>query len=379
MIELDEYDIEPPADAIKTEPVPKPTPESEPVEIFEMDQVLGPFDRGVLFSGGDDSLVLTHLAMTEEWVDVVIHLQTNSAVPENTDYVRRVCREHHWPLLIVRSPMPLETFACRYGFPGAACHTSAYNYFKGRQLQYLHQQTNGNLKLLSGVRTDESSRRMRNIEAEVQYSSTDSGDFQGWWVSPLIDKSDSWMRQYREEHALPENPVAKRLHRSGDCNCLSFGHRDEELTLLEAEYPEFAEWLLTVEERVQEYRGRVARLEAAYPEVVTDVDERRKQQRPHPMRLTILEQAHPDVYAEIVSIDRETAVRNGRTEVTNYIGHGGLSSTELRAKLMDADTNQTTLCETCQAPAESVSTTVQRHREQAADELERTTQSTLGA
>jgi hypothetical protein len=107
MIELDGYDIGPPADAIKTEAVPKPTPESEPVEISERDRVLGPFDRGV--SDDDDSLVLTtHLTMTEEWVDVVIHLQTNSAVPENTDYVRRVCREHHWRLSIGSSKLPLR-------------------------------------------------------------------------------------------------------------------------------------------------------------------------------------------------------------------------------------------------------------------------------
>jgi 3'-phosphoadenosine 5'-phosphosulfate sulfotransferase (PAPS reductase)/FAD synthetase len=139
MIQLDTYDITPPLACIQTPLVPKPEPESEPVEILEMDRVMPQFDRGVLFSGGDDSLVLTHLAMEKEWVDVVIHLQTNSSIPENTDYVRRVCRENTWPLIIVRSPMPLETFGCRYGFPGSACHTSAFQYFKGRQLQYLHQ------------------------------------------------------------------------------------------------------------------------------------------------------------------------------------------------------------------------------------------------
>jgi len=84
MIELDTYDIAPPVESIKTKEVSKPEPETEPLEILEMDRVLAPFDRGVLFSGGDDSLVLTHLAMENEWVDVVIHLQTNSAIPDNT-------------------------------------------------------------------------------------------------------------------------------------------------------------------------------------------------------------------------------------------------------------------------------------------------------
>lgn len=67
MIQLDTCAIEPPAERIQTERVPKPEPESEPLDLLEMDQVLGPFDRGVLFLGGDDSLVLTHLAMARSW------------------------------------------------------------------------------------------------------------------------------------------------------------------------------------------------------------------------------------------------------------------------------------------------------------------------
>jgi hypothetical protein len=58
MIELDGYGIGPPADAIQTEAVPKPTPESDPLGILEKDWVLGPFDCGVLFSSGYDSLGL---------------------------------------------------------------------------------------------------------------------------------------------------------------------------------------------------------------------------------------------------------------------------------------------------------------------------------
>jgi len=370
MIELDTYDIAPPVESIKTKEVSKPESETEPLEILEMDRVLGPFDRGVLFSGGDDSLVLTHLAMENEWVDVVIHLQTNSAIPDNTDYVRRVCREMTWPLIIIRSPMPLETFSCRYGFPGAVCHTSAFQYFKGRQLQYLHQQTNGGLKFLSGVRTDESTRRMKNIEAEVQYSSTDSGNFDGWWVSPLIDKSDAWMERYRDEHNLPRNPVAKSsLHRSGDCNCLAFGHRDEELVALEADFPEFTEWLLNVETRVQEYRGRVAWFEENYPTITERVEEVRTSSRLYPMRLTVLRERFPTVYRDVVDVDRERAVLRGQTDPTNYIGHGGLSSQELRAKIMEADPDQTTLCETCQAPAESLSESVRRQQSRAQEAL----------
>lgn len=91
-------DIKPPAKAVQTEQVAKPTPDSDPLDIFEVglldtSGVAHGVDRAVLFSGGDDSLALTHLAMEDGWADMVVHLATNSAVPENIDYVRQVCRE----------------------------------------------------------------------------------------------------------------------------------------------------------------------------------------------------------------------------------------------------------------------------------------------
>jgi 3'-phosphoadenosine 5'-phosphosulfate sulfotransferase (PAPS reductase)/FAD synthetase len=368
MLEIPTYDIEPPDDAIRTEHISKPTPDSDPLEIIEMDRILGPFGRGVLFSGGDDSLVLTHMAFENDWVDVAIHLDTGSSIPENIDYVRDVCRKNCWPLIIISSPMPLDIFAMRYGFPGASCHTMAYHAFKGRQLGYINTQTNGDLKILSGVRTDESQRRMENIEAEVQYAD-DSSNFDGWWVSPLMDYDDEQMAAYRDRHDLSRNPVAQQIHRSGDCNCLAYGHRDEELLMFQAEYPEFAEWVLNVENRVAEYRGRLFHFEADYPDVYEAVQDIRTDTRPYPMRLSVLEDHYPDVYEEIIAVDADEARARGKTDKTSYIGHGGLSSDDLRSLMADADISQQTLCENCAAPSESVSASVTKSIEEAAKQL----------
>lgn len=377
MIEIDQYDIAPPPETIRTDAIAKPEPESDPVDIWEVGRVLdtsgvgGGKDKGVLFSGGDDSLALTHLAMEQGWADFVVHLATNSELPENIDYVRCVCERHNWPLFIISSPMPLDIFAYRYSFPGSQCHTMAFHSFKGRQLAYFYRRRSGGVKFFSGVRKLESDRRMENITAEVQYEdASDGGNFTGWWVSPLIDKSDQWVRDYREQHDLSRNPIAEQIHRSGDCHCLAYGHRDEELTLLEAEYPEFAEWLLNVETRVQEYRGRVLFLDEQYTDVAADVDERRRQSLPYPMRLTVLKESFPDVYKTIVAIERETAILKGQTEATNFIGHGGLSSHRLRELQASADACQETLCETCQAPADSLASSVERSTQRAASELE---------
>ncbi|MFD1570162.1 MULTISPECIES: phosphoadenosine phosphosulfate reductase family protein [Haloferacaceae] len=380
MIEMEEYGIAPPPEAIHSETIAKPQPQSEPLDILESDRILEvPNGRGektdaVLFSGGDDSLALTHLAMEEGWADFVIHLETNSSIPENLDYVREVCETFCWPLLIISSPMPLDTFAYRYGFAGAPSHTMAYNYFKGRQLGHFYRKKHGNVKYLSGVRKLESDRRMENIEAEVQYESTShSGNFTGWWVSPLIEKSDDWITRYREEHSLPQNPVSAKIHRSGDCQCLAYGNRQEELIMIESEYPDFAAWLLSVEKRVQEYRGRVMILEETHPEIAKQVESLREETRPYPMRLSVLKEHFPTVFREIVDVDAETAILKGQTEPTSYIGHGGLSSKELRDLTASADASQQTLCESCGDPCYTLSPAVQANVEEAKERAARAT------
>lgn len=370
------YDIAPPAEAVRTEAIAKPEPTSDPVDIWEIGRLLetpngvGEKDRAVLFSGGDDSLALTHMAMENGMADFVFHLDTNSSIPENLDYVRETCEEHGWPFFIISSPMPLDTFAYRYGFPGASCHRMAFQYFKGRQLGYFYRHKHGDVKLFSGVRKLESDRRMENIDAEVQYeNASKSGNFTGWWLSPLLEKTDDWVAKYRERHDLSRNPVSSKIHRSGDCQCLAFGKRSEELIMIESEYPDFANWLLNVERRVQEYRGRVYLLEDKHPKIAEQVQAIREQTRPYPMKLTVLKQHFPDVYDALISVSTEDAILRGRMENTSYIGHGGMSSQELRNLTASADTNQQTLCETCGDACTTLATSVRRDIEAATEAL----------
>jgi 3'-phosphoadenosine 5'-phosphosulfate sulfotransferase (PAPS reductase)/FAD synthetase len=380
MIELDRYDtekgVEPPAEAVQTEAVEKPEPETDPVDIWESSRIIDTSgvghgkDRIVLFSGGDDSLALTHMAMEEGWADFVVHLATNSSIPENVDYVREVCADHGWPFAIVKSPMPYRTFAYRYGFAGPPEHSTAYQYFKGRQLNYLFQRRPGSIKLLSGVRKLESDRRMRHVDAEVDYTTTDTGgNFTGWWLSPLHAKSDEWVAEYRDEHDLRRNPVSQRLHRSGDCQCFAFGDRTTELAMLEAEYPAMGKWLTNVERRVQEYRGRVELLGDRYPDVYEQVDSKRDATRPKPFRFTVLKDHAPEVYDELVGVPAEEAILRGQMEPTNYIGHGGMSSKELRDLTASADADQTTLCDTCGDGCARRSSAVENYTESAAEEF----------
>ncbi|SEO99811.1 Phosphoadenosine phosphosulfate reductase family protein [Halorientalis persicus] len=381
MIELDGYEeIGPPEETVQSEHLSKPEPSSDPVDIWEISRVLdtsgvgGGKDRAVLFSGGDDSLALTHLAMENDMADFVIHLATNSSLPANIDYVREICKKFNWPFFIISSPMPFDLFAYRYAFPGPSLHRQAYIYFKGRQLGYFSRHRAGGVKYFSGVRRLESDRRMENIEAEVQYEDpSNGGNFRGWWLSPLIDKSDEWVAKYRGRHNLPRNPVARKIHRSGDCFCLAYGHRDEELVNLQAKFPDHAEWLLNTEQRVQEYRGRVYLLEDEHPDIYEEVSSLRKQTKPNPMRLTVLKNEYPGIFDSIAAVDKEQAIQRGRLDETCYIGHGGMSHTDLRERIADADSCQQTLCETCQGRASQVAASVKRRQQEAAAALEENT------
>ncbi|MEW3473685.1 hypothetical protein, partial [Pseudomonas aeruginosa] len=78
----------------------------------------------------------------------------------------------------------------------------------------------------------------------------------------------------------------------------------------------------------------------------TQMQEKREETRPYPMKLTVLKEHFRDVYDEIVATPTDEAVLRGRMENTSYIGHGGMSSRELRDLTTSADTSQTTLCET---------------------------------
>ncbi|MFB6282562.1 MAG: phosphoadenosine phosphosulfate reductase family protein [Halobacteria archaeon] len=205
-----------------------------------------------LFSGGNDSLVSTHYCMTEEETDKVLYIDTGTGLKENEDFIRKVCDEYDWDLMVKGSSTSLKEFALKYGFPGPAAHSWVYRYLKERVLQQIATNAEKKPHFYGGVRRAESERRMRTVgEEEVE----EGGGGRWWWHSPIMDWSDSDVEKYRDEHDLPTNSVTEKIHRSGDCFCGAFATRDEELVELQAHYPEHYEWLMSVEEEVQEELG----------------------------------------------------------------------------------------------------------------------------
>lgn len=97
---------------------------------------------------------------------------------------------------------------------------------------------------------------------------------------------------------------------------------------------------------VQVYRGRVhGYLKEDYPDVWERVNTYREENNDARLRLVVLRELEPSVAETLDAIPELAALRKGREQDYSWIGHGKMSSPELRRKTMPE--NQEFLCEDC--------------------------------
>jgi len=244
----------------------------------------------VLFSGGWDSLVSTHKAMENGDAEQVIHIDTGIGIPQTQEYVKQTCEEFGWPLRIISSDHDYEQIVLENQFPGPAVHIIMYSKLKERALRIIPREMDRKPTFITGVRRHESEVRFENVEPKQEAS-------QWVWEANIHDFHESDVKDYMQDHGLPESPVKQKYHHSGECLCGAFGNRTEELTVLEAHYPETAQYIKDLEKRVQE--------------------------------------------------------RHGKDDPRSYWAHGGMSSIDLRALLADNDETQMLLCASCENQTDS--------------------------
>jgi 3'-phosphoadenosine 5'-phosphosulfate sulfotransferase (PAPS reductase)/FAD synthetase len=209
-----------------------------------------------LFSGGHDSLCSTHLAAAQPGFSGVVHCNTGIGVNRTRYFVREVCERFGWPLL--------EEHPDRYtyrdlilgaggypGFPGGPkSHMRFYYYLKQRSIDRVvreHKTHRGDrIGLVTGIRKDESTRRMAGAFAE--YAHREGAQL---WLNPILDWTQADKNDYMEEWGLPRNEVVDLLHRSGECLCGAFTRKGE-FRELEMWAPEAAAYICQLEAEVQE-------------------------------------------------------------------------------------------------------------------------------
>ena len=203
-----------------------------------------------LFSGGHDSLCATHVAMSRGYAQEVVHVNTGIGVEETREFVRETCARHGWPLNELSPPVPYDELVVEYGFPGPAGHAFMYRRLKERALAAFARERKPKrgapFVYCSGVRRQESSRRMRGQASEWQRERKRGW----WWRAVILDWTKADCNRYLEEQGLERNPVVDLLHMSGECLCGAFA-RPGELDEIRAWFPSTAQRIRLLEERVR--------------------------------------------------------------------------------------------------------------------------------
>lgn len=203
----------------------------------------------VLFSGGNDSLVL--LDAMAKHADEVAHVNTGIGIDATTEFARTVGQSYGLPYSEWTPPVCYEDLVLNLpvldGLPGPGVHHIIFARLKERavraMLRSFQTRRGERFLLLTGVRKAESKRRMG-------YSSPVDRNGREVWVNPLLWWGNDEMHRYRSERGLPVNPVSANLHMSGECLCGAMadqGEGREERAMIRFFYPDFDARLSVIE------------------------------------------------------------------------------------------------------------------------------------
>mgnify|MGYP005828429325 FL=1 len=218
--------------------------------LMEAKDLYKPVKTYVLTSGGNDSTTLMHLV--RPYVDAAVHIRTGIGVPETSEFVREITAYFKLPLIELVTPpevyRDIVLGKTKKGFPGPNMHYITYHRLKAeriRNLQRDYSKRGERLLLVSGVRSQESERRMLGV-GKFEHQAPTSTATRCAWVNPLIHWTSYEMSSYRMAFQVPRSPVADKLHRSGECLCGTFA-RPDELKEIEFWYPETANYIKSIQ------------------------------------------------------------------------------------------------------------------------------------
>jgi 3'-phosphoadenosine 5'-phosphosulfate sulfotransferase (PAPS reductase)/FAD synthetase len=232
------------------------------------------------FSGGNDSVVVTHFACTE-FGAAAIHCNTLIGIEESHEHARTTAARYGWHYM-EKAAMPYgppkkhkagprkgmdydlttlptggwqdgetayEEFCFNFGMPGPGQHPRMYQRLKERLFfRFRKEAKQGKNRLstvmfVTGIRHDESSRRA-GYQRAVQKQ---GGSI---WVNPFYWQDKVDFELYRDEYGLPRNPVSDIVGISGECLCGTMGSRDE-LDLFDRVNPSVRPYINSLEDKCE--------------------------------------------------------------------------------------------------------------------------------
>ena len=183
------------------------------------------------FSGGRDSLAITHWMMNNVPGCKVFHVNTGIGIERTREYVRETCAAQGWPLTEIRAKedcgQDYDELVKERGFPGPDQHRKMYDRLKGRCVEKLVRdnkkfRSREKVMIASGVRRDESKRRMGYGGREINQVGAAQV-----WVNPIYHWTADERDAYNRSHGIAVNPVSAMLGMSGECLCGAYAHKGE--------------------------------------------------------------------------------------------------------------------------------------------------------
>lgn len=226
------------------------------------------------FSGGNDSVVVTHFACTE-FGATAIHANTMIGVEKSRQHARDTAAKWGWgfsekyaessgPPKKKKDGSPFdpkalptgewqdgdtryEEFCFNFGMPGPGQHPRMYQILKERVFEAYKRDAKAGkhrrstVMFVSGVRHDESAIRAGYKTAVKKIGSS-------IWVQPFYWHTKHDFAMYRDEFGLPRNPVSDIVGISGECLCGTMGDRAELDAVAKIE-PETTAYIHRLEEK----------------------------------------------------------------------------------------------------------------------------------
>lgn len=212
-----------------------------------------------MFSGGDDSLTMLHVAR-ELGIKftAVIHGDTKTGIKQTTDFAKaEVLRLGH-RLIIADAGTSYVDYVMRKGFfgKGNGAHAFSYNILKANHFKRvvsneLRKGRSGyRVLFINGARRLESERRKKTMESPYRVEKNRLNI----WVNLINEWDKHDTVDYLEGNNIERNPVSVKLCRSGECMC---GTMQTEGDRTEASYffPEWGKWINELERVVKEKHG----------------------------------------------------------------------------------------------------------------------------
>lgn len=207
------------------------------------------------FSGGNDSIVVTHFACSEVKGCRALHINTGIGIPATREHAREVAADRGWNLWEEATPISYDDLVLGRikgymgGFPGPAMHRVMYRELKERAIRAVVRKCKegrartGRVMLVSGIRHDESQVRSGKKEVVFRVDAIT-------WVNPFYHATYDHFAEYRQRFDLPRNPVKDQVGISGECLCGSFASPGE-LCLIRKACPKTAGQIESLEHRAR--------------------------------------------------------------------------------------------------------------------------------